>query len=256
MNYYEILGVKQNASQEEIKDVYKKLVKKYHPDIYKGDKHFAEKKIKEINVAYEVLSNEKTRKEYDIEINPPVTYDYTPPSYKSSEYSYDNYTKNHNYNNYDFSQEKYNYRYKNSNSNYNNSNYNNSNYNNSNNIINSIDNLSFKSKMISLAIFLIINLIILISCFIQISSILKKDITPNDKNKNPDITYINPHINNNLPNNSINNNSTIDNSINKNNIYISEDELRAIYEEYKPFFPDNYSFKDFVNDFYYYLENY
>ena len=68
MTYYEILGVKRNASSAEIKDAYKKLIKKYHPDLYNGDKDFAEKKAKEINVAYDVLSNEEKRKEYDAEV--------------------------------------------------------------------------------------------------------------------------------------------------------------------------------------------
>lgn len=84
MTYYEILGVKRNASSAEIKDAYKKLIKKYHPDLYNGDKEFAEKKAKEINVAYDVLSSEEKRKEYDAEVFPkPQTYSYTPPRYET-----------------------------------------------------------------------------------------------------------------------------------------------------------------------------
>lgn len=84
MTYYEILGVKRNASSAEIKDAYKKLIKKYHPDLYNGDKDFAEKKAKEINVAYDVLSNEEKRKEYDAEVFPaPTSYSYTPPRYET-----------------------------------------------------------------------------------------------------------------------------------------------------------------------------
>ena len=65
MNYYDVLGVKQNSTEKEIKSAYKKLVKKYHPDVFKGNKEFAENKIKEFNEAYEVLSNSEARKEYD-----------------------------------------------------------------------------------------------------------------------------------------------------------------------------------------------
>ncbi len=55
MNYYEILYLSKNATQTEIKRSYKKLVKKYHPDLYSGDKTFAEQKIKQINEAYDIL---------------------------------------------------------------------------------------------------------------------------------------------------------------------------------------------------------
>jgi len=65
MNYYEILKISRNANQEQIKDAYKKQVKKYHPDLYIGDKDFAEKKLKEINEAYNVLSDLEMKLEYD-----------------------------------------------------------------------------------------------------------------------------------------------------------------------------------------------
>lgn len=70
MNYYEILKVSKRATSEEIKSSYKNLVKKYHPDLYVGDKEFAEQKIKEINEAYDILSNPQTKKEYDEYLNP------------------------------------------------------------------------------------------------------------------------------------------------------------------------------------------
>ena len=64
-DFYEILEVDRKASFEEIKRSYKKLVKKYHPDFNPGDEE-AEKKIKEINIAYEVLSDDTKRKQYDM----------------------------------------------------------------------------------------------------------------------------------------------------------------------------------------------
>lgn len=63
MNYYEILGVSVDATSKEIREAYLKLVKKYHPDIYKGED--AEEKIKAINIAYDTLFDSKKRKIYD-----------------------------------------------------------------------------------------------------------------------------------------------------------------------------------------------
>ncbi|MCI8343976.1 MAG: molecular chaperone DnaJ [Clostridia bacterium] len=65
-NYYEVLGVGKNATEEEIKAAYKKLVKQYHPDLHPGDKLAAEK-FKEINEANEVLSDKQKRAAYDYE---------------------------------------------------------------------------------------------------------------------------------------------------------------------------------------------
>lgn len=61
---YRILGVSKNASEDEIKTAYKKLVRKYHPDLNPGDQS-AEDKFKEVAVAFEVLGDKKKRKLYD-----------------------------------------------------------------------------------------------------------------------------------------------------------------------------------------------
>src|SRR5687768_1225620 len=63
-DYYEILGVKKNASEDELKKAYRNLAKKYHPDKHKGDKD-AENKFKEISEAYAVLSDKDKRAQYD-----------------------------------------------------------------------------------------------------------------------------------------------------------------------------------------------
>lgn len=63
-NYYELLGLKKEATDKEIKSAYRKLARKYHPDTNPGDKT-AELKFKEVNEAYQVLSDPKKRKYFD-----------------------------------------------------------------------------------------------------------------------------------------------------------------------------------------------
>src|SRR3954464_15848075 len=63
-DYYGILGVKKNASSEEIRKAFRKLARKHHPDVNPGDKK-AEERFKEISEANDVLSDPKKRKIYD-----------------------------------------------------------------------------------------------------------------------------------------------------------------------------------------------
>lgn len=63
-DYYEVLGIDKNASEDEIKRAFKKAALKYHPDRNQGDKE-AEEKFKEINEAYQVLSDSEKRQRYD-----------------------------------------------------------------------------------------------------------------------------------------------------------------------------------------------
>lgn len=63
-DYYQILGVKRNASEPEIKKAYRRLARRHHPDVNAGDKS-SEAKFKQINEAYEVLADKEKRRKYD-----------------------------------------------------------------------------------------------------------------------------------------------------------------------------------------------
>ncbi len=77
-DYYEILGIPRNATQEEIHSAYRKLARKYHPDVNKSPD--AEEKFKQIGEAYEVLKDPEKRKKYDqLGANWKTGQDFTPP---------------------------------------------------------------------------------------------------------------------------------------------------------------------------------
>ena len=64
-DYYEILGLNKNSTEDEIKKAYRKLARKYHPDLNRDDPKTAEAKMKEINEAYDVLKDKDKRAQYD-----------------------------------------------------------------------------------------------------------------------------------------------------------------------------------------------
>ena len=84
-DYYETLGINREASPDDLKKAFRHLARKYHPDLNKGSKE-AEEKFKEINEAYQVLSDPQKKAQYDrggqVEFTPEDTAGYRPPSYE------------------------------------------------------------------------------------------------------------------------------------------------------------------------------
>src|SRR5207237_5676577 len=79
-DYYEVLGVAKTDNEDEISGAYRKLARKYHPDVNPGDKA-SEEKFKEINEANEVLSDPEKRKKYDELSNYYQQYGHAPDTY-------------------------------------------------------------------------------------------------------------------------------------------------------------------------------
>lgn len=79
MNYYDVLRIDKSASSQEIKDSYKKLIKRYHPDLYPGNKTKAESITRDLNEAYDVLSDPEKRTMYDLSLQKDTVQEYKEP---------------------------------------------------------------------------------------------------------------------------------------------------------------------------------
>ncbi len=261
MNYYDILGIRKNASSEDIKKAYKNLIKKYHPDVYKGDKTFAEKKTTEIIEAYDVLSNPNSKQAYDEEIAPKNTYAYTPPQYTNT---YDNYNNNYtnSYTNryqnatrdgseHDYSTYvNYNHHY----TDYHRSKTPNSSYTYDNDpftskIVEKFDTLNTKTKQRLIIGVIILCFVLLIYFILQLHIFLHPN-TSNHYTNSGNITIQKPSITNEEPENKINTNSTIPNSTVSNiNLYdyFTEDELQLLYKQFLAYTDYQITYEQFLN---------
>jgi curved DNA-binding protein CbpA len=250
MTHYETLGVSEKATQEEIKSAYKDLIKKYHPDIYQGDKIFAEKKTKEINVAYDVLSNPETRKNYDEELHPQANstytssnYEYTPPKYNNSnpyKKYYEDYKNKTAYNSNNYYRRYADYhRTKTPNSNY---------YTNDSNSISFIH-----EKIKYIIIILIIYFFVLVFTYLQLSSFLKDDKEKITTNKQESSNYINITTpSNSTKNNTFPNKEDVTSDEFNINDYFSDEELYNAYNNYFKNDFDSFSeFKEFFEKYVY-----
>lgn len=97
-NLYDVLGVSKTASATEIKSQYRKLARKYHPDLNKDDKNAAEK-FKEISLAYDILGDKKKREQYD---NNEIDAEGKPTGFSTSGFSggFDGFNNGQNYQSY------------------------------------------------------------------------------------------------------------------------------------------------------------
>lgn len=284
MTHYEILGIRKTATTDEIKDAYKKLVKKYHPDVYVGDKTFAEKKIKEINAAYDVLSDPDQKREYDDLISPHTTTNYTPPDYsgytynsnssysqtkaskrnaeaQGSKYSYENYKKTYNsQNSYDY-QKRY--------TNYHRSKTPNSNYSGNNPNVNTVTQetvtkVSNASKLFIIAIIFIFYVIFFITNMLELSDLFSSNNnkssttstkTPASSTEDDSYTYTSPKTYEDYYNDKYNNETdeetVTEETFDINTVY-SDSELREVYNGYfTQIYPTFEEFKQAISDYYY-----
>lgn len=231
MTYYERLGIAKTATQNEIKEAYKNLVKRYHPDVYAGDKTYAEKMTQEINLAYEVLSNPEKKAEYDNEIEPKYTYtpptynySYTPPKYDTPPSNYNDYRKTYS-KSYD-----YNDRY----TDYHRNKTPNSNYSETSPLENKIINLFDKDKMIFVFLIFIIYIAIFIFTFRQFYTYNQDEYTGTITNQKKVETEVkNEFVDTPVENTTVNPYSFPTNYEDFNiNDYVSDSELYSIYSQY------------------------
>lgn len=240
MNYYDVLGVKRTASQEEIKAAYKNLVKKYHPDIYTGDKTFAQKKTSEINVAYDTLSVPESRQAYDDETFPKVEYSYTPPEYTNSYNSNNRYS---NYSNYrgtrDGSEHDYSTyaNYSRPYTNYGRNASSNTTYRYSDDpfsdrIIKNVDKLSKTGKKKLIIVFIIIYLCIILSSVLQLKSFIESDKSKKSYELHSTNTVENTTKSDSKLTNTTTNSSTSSSDFDLSD-YFTENELQAMYSQFE-----------------------
>ena len=88
MNYYDILKIDKNASEQEIKESYKQMIKRYHPDLYPGNKAKAESITRDLNEAYETLSDPEKKAIYDLSLEEQHSKHYYATDTKISPYDY------------------------------------------------------------------------------------------------------------------------------------------------------------------------
>lgn len=265
MNYYDILGVKRTATQEEIKSAYKSLVKKYHPDIYTGDKTFAQKKTSEINVAYDTLSVPELRQAYDDETFPKVNYSYTPPEYTSS---YNTNNRYSNYSNYrgprDGSEHDYSTyaNYGRPYSNYNRNASTNTTYRYSDDpfsdrIIRNVDKLSKNGKKKLIVLFIIIYLCIILSSVLQLKSFMESDKSKKSYELYNTTTSENITEENTIKDNTTNN--IKDSTSTAYDLYeiFTENELQALYTQFNTTYGDDQlTYEEFKEALQEYLDSY
>ncbi len=286
MNYYEVLGISKNATQKDIKKAYKNLVKKYHPDIYQGDKTYAEKRTSEINVAYDTLSNPDLKLAYDEEHFPKTNSSYTPSEYNPTNENY-NKTYNEHYQTYDEYKHNYTYssytatnirdgserdystyvNYGNPNTNFHRSRTSNSNYTYKtepfkDKIFSKFDKFSSKNKQKTFIIIILLYLIVLIYFIFQLINLftntdLFKTDTPFDTTTNPSVieNVTIPDITSKTEKDVDDTNLIINNTTNGNNLDINvENNSNSVTIDKSNTVPNNNSNTDF-NIYNIYTEN-
>lgn len=248
MNYYKLLNIPTSANEKEIKKAYRNLAKKYHPDMYQGDKSVAEKKMQQINEAYDTLSNAQLRKEYDKKIglyketssNANVKNEHT----TSSNYR-QNATRNYNVK----------YRPNNSNTYYDNYGYAETNYTSytgdryTRNKYEEKIKLDRKDVTTKICILLIISIIILVGLVnMMLTSISEiKNVKSNIQNNLPSVSS---------PQGESTTNPTIQNNTNKFDLSDFEDKKAELEEELSKIEFDDEKLKELANEFMKALEEY
>lgn len=253
MNYYKILNVSTSASDKEIKKAYRMLAKKYHPDMYQGDKKIAQDRMQEINEAYDVLSDESKRKDYDKSIGL-----YKEPEINSNTYSTNNSNKTTT-SNYNTNYRNYNIKYKPNNANtyYDSYGYAETNYSQytgdryTRNKYSERVSLDRKDVVIKIGVLLLIAGIILVILISMIISSFSELLNTKDNIINSTTNNSKDNFNYSIPN-------TTNNKINENSVNSNENKIN--YEEWirelEKFDINEEEIKQKVNELLEAIENY